>query len=980
MKSEQFILALDQGTTSSRALLVNKAGEIVSVSQKEYKQIYPKPGWVEHDPMEIWSSQTAVEAEALAKADLRHHDIAAIGITNQRETTVVWDKKTGKPVYNAIVWQDRRTADYCATLKKESGLERKIGDKTGLRLDPYFSGTKLRWILENVEGVRERAEAGELLFGTIDSWLVWKFTGGEVHITDATNASRTLLYNIHEGDWDEELLALFNIPRIMLPEVKGCSEVYGHTTKNVPIAGIAGDQHAALFGQACFEPGMAKNTYGTGSVFMGGAVVQWLRDELELVRSAEECSELASQVPDAGGMYLVPAFAGLGAPHWDPYARGTCVGMTRGTNRKHYCRAALEAIAYQSADLAACMEKDAGFPIKELRVDGGASRSEPLMQFQSDLMRLDVIRPEIVETTALGAAYLAGLAVGFWKDKQDIIDQWKEEARFQPERKEAEMQSLAEGWTRAGMGTSRARIMKREDSLNHIKNAKEPYDFCIVGGGATGLGAAVDAASRGHSVVLVEQADFAKGTSSRSTKLVHGGVRYLQQGNVSLVLEALRERGRLTKNAPHLVHDLSFVIPNYSWWEGPFYGIGMKVYDRLAGKLGLGASKWLSKEETLERIPTVETKGLGGSVIYHDGQFDDSRLAVNLAQTAAGLGAKLANYLKCTGLQKSDGIVSGIEAEDIETGEKLPIQARCVINATGIFVDELRTKDEDSAKPMITVSQGIHLVLPKKFLPGNSAIMIPKTADGRVLFAVPWHDCVVVGTTDTPLSEKSLEPRALASEVEFVMEHAAKYLTKDPKPEDVLSIFAGLRPLVGAGDGSDTAAISRDHTIVVSNSGLVTVTGGKWTTYRKMAEDVIDQAEMVSGVDQKPCETATLQIQGWTRKEIPEPNLKPYGADAPAIRALGQDEKIHPLLTLTVAEVRWHARQEMARTVEDVLARRSRCLLLNAKASIEAAPAIAKILAEELAKDEAWISEQITAYEALARGYVFGDPASLGIE
>lgn len=518
--------------------------------------------------------------------------------------------------------------------------------------------------------------------------------------------------------------------------------------------------------------------------------------------------------------------------------------------------------------------------------------------------------------------------------------------------------------------------MKRQQALNHIKNATKPYDFCIVGGGATGLGAAVDAASRGHSVVLIEQADFAKGTSSRSTKLVHGGVRYLQQGNVSLVLEALRERGRLTKNAPHLVHDMSFVIPNYSWWEGPFYGIGMKVYDQLAGKLGLGPSRWLSKEETLKRIPTVETEHLTGSVAYHDGQFDDSRLAVNLAQTAASLGAKIVNYAKCTGLLKTDGIITGIEAEDAETGEAFKINASCVINATGIFVDDLRSKDEKTAKPMVTVSQGIHIVLPKEFLPGNSAIMIPKTDDGRVLFAVPWHDCVVVGTTDTPLSEKSLEPRALDSEVEFIMEHAAKYLTKDPRPEDVLSIFAGLRPLVSSGDSSDTAAISRDHTIVVSTSGLITVTGGKWTTYRKMAEDVIDQAEMISGVDQKPCETANLQIRGWTRGDIPEQNLKPYGSDAAAIRALGDDSRIHPLLGLTIGEVRWHAREEMARCPEDVLARRSRCLLLNARASIEAAPEVARILAEELGHDTQWIAQQVAAYEKLARGYVFGDPAS----
>jgi len=519
--------------------------------------------------------------------------------------------------------------------------------------------------------------------------------------------------------------------------------------------------------------------------------------------------------------------------------------------------------------------------------------------------------------------------------------------------------------------------MKRETHLNQIRNAKKPFDFCIIGGGATGLGAAVDAASRGHSVVLLEQADFAKGTSSRSTKLVHGGVRYLQQGNVSLVLEALRERGRLTKNAPHLVHDLSFVIPNYSWWEGPFYGIGMKVYDQLAGKLGLGPSKWLSKEETISRIPTVETENLTGGVMYHDGQFDDSRLAVNLAQTAAGLGAKILNYAKCTGLLKTDGLVSGVTVEDIETGENFEIQALCVINATGIYVDELRAKDDGKSKPMVTVSQGIHIVLPKEFLPGDAAIMIPKTADGRVLFAVPWHDCVVVGTTDTPLHEKSMEPRALASEVEFVMEHAAKYLTKDPKPEDVLSIFAGLRPLVKSGDDTNTAAISRDHTILVSNSGLITVTGGKWTTYRKMAEDVIDQAEMVSGVDQKRCETETLQIRGWSRTAVAEPNLKPYGADAAAIRALGEAEKLHPKLGLTAAEVRWHVREEMARTLEDVLARRSRCLLLNARASIEAAPKVAEIMAQELGRDASWIATQLEAYEKLARGYVFGDPASV---
>ena len=498
MSTEKFILALDQGTTSSRALVVNHAGKVVSVAQMEFKQHYPKPGWVEHDPMEIWSTQSATEAQALSKADLRHRDLAAIGITNQRETTVVWDKRSGKPVYNAIVWQDRRTADYCAKLK-DQGLEAKFTEKTGLRLDPYFSGTKLRWILENVEGARADAEAGHLIFGTIDSWLVWKLTDGNVHVTDATNASRTLLFNIHEGQWDDEILGILGIPKQMLPEVKGSSEVYGNSTKNVPISGIAGDQQSALFGQACFEPGMAKNTYGTGcfmlmntgdkaipsknnllttiawkingkteyalegSIFMGGAVVQWLRDELKLVSSAEECSKLAAGVPDAGGMYMVPAFAGLGAPHWDPYARGTCMGMTRGTNRAHFCRAALEAIAFQSADLIGCMTRDSGIEIKELRVDGGASRSQPLMQFQSDLLGVHVVRPESVETTALGAAYLAGLAVGFWESKEDIVSRWKADAHFKPERPQDEMKKLAAGWDRA---VERAKAWEQPENDN----------------------------------------------------------------------------------------------------------------------------------------------------------------------------------------------------------------------------------------------------------------------------------------------------------------------------------------------------------------------------------------------------------------------------------------------------------------------------------------------------------------------------------
>ncbi len=526
------------------------------------------------------------------------------------------------------------------------------------------------------------------------------------------------------------------------------------------------------------------------------------------------------------------------------------------------------------------------------------------------------------------------------------------------------------------------KIMKRHIALDQIENAEAPYDIIVVGGGATGLGTAVDAASRGHRTLLIEQADFSKGTSSRSTKLVHGGVRYLQQGNISLVLEALRERGLLYRNAPHLVHNMAFVIPNYKWWEGPFYGIGMKVYDSLAGRLGLSPSRNLSKEETIERIPTVETDGLTGAVIYHDGQFDDSRLAINLAQTAVGVGATVINYMTCVGLMKEQGIVAGILARDGESGREYEIRGKAVVNATGVFVDEIRRHDAYDSEAMIAVSQGVHLVLPKHFLPGNAAIMVPKTADGRVLFGVPWHDCVVVGTTDTPLPEKSLEPRALQQERDFIMEHAALYLTQDPRPEDVLSVFAGLRPLVKFGDSSNTAALSRDHTILVSESGLITVTGGKWTTYRKMGEDVVDHAEMVAGVEERECVTRHLQIKGWTQAEIKAPNLVLYGSESSGIRELMKDQpersvKLHPDLPYQEAEVTWHVRQEMARTVEDVLSRRTRALLLNARASMETAPRVAELMGEELGWDKERQAREVAAYIQLAKGYDFLDEASM---
>lgn len=483
---KQYILALDQGTSSSRAIVFDEKGTTCAVAQREFRQIFPQSGWVEHDPHEIWASQASVIAEAISIMDINGLNLAGIGITNQRETTIVWDSETEEPIYNAIVWQDRRTSDYCDELKKQ-GLTDMIRQKTGLIIDAYFSATKIKWILDNVPGARKRAEKGKLMFGTVDTWLIWRLTRGEVHVTDVSNASRTMLFNINTLDWDQELLDLFGIPRSMMPEVKSSSEVYGHTkttifAHKVPISGIAGDQQAALFGQMCTEPGMVKNTYGTGcfllmnsgekpilsqnnlittvawkigdkvnyalegSIFVGGSVVQWLRDGLHVINSSSEVEALASQVPDTNGVYFVPALTGLGAPWWDQYARGTITGISRGTTTAHIARAALEGIAYQTMDITAAMSRDAGVPLRELKVDGGASRNNLLMQFQADILGTKVIRPQVVETTAMGAAYLAGLAVGYWSSIDEIRKQWQVDRIFEPSWDEKQIQTARSGW------------------------------------------------------------------------------------------------------------------------------------------------------------------------------------------------------------------------------------------------------------------------------------------------------------------------------------------------------------------------------------------------------------------------------------------------------------------------------------------------------------------------------------------------------
>ncbi|MHC4937474.1 MAG: glycerol-3-phosphate dehydrogenase/oxidase [Planctomycetota bacterium] len=503
--------------------------------------------------------------------------------------------------------------------------------------------------------------------------------------------------------------------------------------------------------------------------------------------------------------------------------------------------------------------------------------------------------------------------------------------------------------------------MNRDDMLARARDKQ--FDIVVIGGGATGLGIAVDAAARGYEIALFEGSDFAKGTSSRSTKLVHGGVRYLQQGNVSLVMEALRERGRLRRNAPHLVGDLAFIVPSYEWWESPFYGIGLRVYDLLAGKYGFGHSRNLDKEEVVAEIPSIKTEGLRGGTLYYDGQFDDARLALALARTAAGQGAVVANYSEVVGLRKSGGVIEGVVVLDHESGEEFDVRAKVVVNATGPFADGVRRLDHEENGQLVAASQGVHIVLDKSFLPGESAIMVPHTRDGRVMFAIPWYDVAVVGTTDTPIDEVSLEPQPMSGEIDFILETANDYLSHPATREDILSVFAGIRPLVRAGEAGSTAALSREHTIVIDpDSGLLTIVGGKWTTYRQMAEDVVDQAAALAGLESRECPTKDFPIHGFHANAERFGRMGVYGSDAPSIP---QGEPLHPRLTLTEEEVVWFCSKEMARTVDDVLARRSRSLLFDAVAARELAQPVARIVSRELGREI-----DASSFEELAAGYL----------
>ena len=526
--------------------------------------------------------------------------------------------------------------------------------------------------------------------------------------------------------------------------------------------------------------------------------------------------------------------------------------------------------------------------------------------------------------------------------------------------------------------------MKRSEMLERAVGRQDEWDLIVIGGGATGVGVAVDAASRGYQVALVEQHDFGKGTSSRSTKLVHGGVRYLEQGNISLVMEALKERGLLRQNAPHLVHDLAFIVPSYTWWESPFYGFGLKVYNMLSGRYRFGPTSRLSRNEILERLPNIKTDGLKGGVVYYDGQFDDSRLLINLVATAAERGATLLNYVEVTGLHRDeDGFVSGVKVVDRESHREFDIRGRAIINATGAFCDKVRKMADKEAVGLIAPSQGIHLVFDRSFLPSDSAIMVPHTPDGRVMFAIPWHKHTLVGTTDLPIKDIPIEPKATDEEIDFILETAGRYLEKPPTRSDILSVFAGIRPLVRAGDGKNTAALSRDHTIHIDSSGLLTIAGGKWTTYRNMAEDCVNHAATLAQLDDLPCVTRNLPIHGSTsnhsRNSIStEPgDLAIYGSDAPAIQKLAEADpnlarQLHSALPYIAAEVVWAVRFEMARTVEDVLARRTRALFLNARAAMEMAEPVAKLMAAELEYDEVWQRQQVEDFYQVAQGFVVG--------
>lgn len=888
--TESYIIAFDQGTTSTRAILFNSKGEAVATSQKELKQYYPQSGWVEHDPQDLYNDQFEAFEKVVAEANIPLELIKAVGITNQRETTLVWDKNTGEPVYNAIVWLDKRTESICEMLR-EQDLARYILKNTGLVIDSYFSATKIKWILDNVEGVRERAEAGELLFGTVDSWLIYKFTGK--HLTDHTNASRTMLFNIKNLDWDDELLEALEIPRSMLPEVQPSSSDFGrleYKGHSLPIYGVAGDQQAALFGQGGYKAGMAKSTYGTGcfmllnigkkpsfsknglittlcctlenepnkyalegSIFVGGASVQWLRDAVGLINDPMETEAICKSIPALEDLYFVPTFNGMGAPYWDSEAKGSIQGLSFNTGKKELIKATIEAMAYQVSDLLNSMIEDSGKQLKELKVDGGASVNNYLMQFQADILDTRVDRPVMLEVTALGAAFLAGIKAGIWT-KKDIASVRNVDTIFEPQMEVRLRNHKKEGWdlavarTRSGYAES---IEKEKSPLRfsildrkrYIKKAKsKKFDVVVIGGGVTGAGIALDAATRGMSVCLIEKNDFASGTSNKSTKLVHGGLRYLKQMEIGLVKESGTERAIVHKLAPHLVVPEKMLLPLI---EGGQYGkfltsIGLKVYDLLANVEGNDKRRMLTKEETIKREPMLDESSLLGGGYYAEYRTDDARLTIELIKKAADFGAVCINYCEMTDfVYDHKGKITSVKCKDYNTTSSFEIDGRTFVSATGPWVDKLRIKDESMNNKHLHLTKGVHLVFPKEKLPVHQSLYFD-VPDGRMIFAIPRGKVTYVGTTDTNYSGSLDRVVVTKDDIHYLLDAINNTFPDITLQEtDIESSWAGLRPLIHE-EEKDPSELSRKDETFISNSGLISIAGGKLTGYRKMAQRVND--------------------------------------------------------------------------------------------------------------------------------------------
>ena len=890
---KKYIIAFDQGTTSTRALAFNLEGSVLGTAQKELTQYYPESGWVEHDPVEIFSHQVQVFEQLLNDFAIHPDEIISIGITNQRETTVVWDKNTGIPVYNAIVWLDKRTASICEQLKMD-GYADYVHKNTGLFIDSYFSATKVKWILDHVDGARERADKGDLLFGTIDTWLIWNFTERAKHVTDHSNASRTLLYNILTLQWDQKLLEVFDIPTNMLPEVQHSSSDFGKMhwkNYNIPIYGVAGDQQASLFGQGGFETGIAKNTYGTGcfvllntgntpchskngllttlccslsgesvsyalegSIFVGGASVQWLRDQLQIISKASETEEICLHTKSVDGLYVVPAFAGLGAPYWDMNARGAIYGLSLNSGKNEIIKATIDALAYQTRDVLDAMIEDSGKLMKELKVDGGASVNNYLMQFQADILNVWVDRPKLVEITAFGAAFLAGIQAGVWK-KETIQKIRVTDQVFKPNITEHERHRSYSGWKQAVERTKsnaadsqnskeeetvRFSILDRKKQLQ--KARKTTYDLIIIGGGVTGAGIALDAASRGLRTCLIEKNDFASGTSNKSTKLIHGGLRYLKQFEIGLVKESGSERAIVHHLAPHLVIPEKMLLPLI---EGGTYGklmtaIGLKVYDFLANVEGDDKRKMLTAEETIAKEPLLDEEKLIGGGYYAEYRTDDARLTIELLKKAVSYGATVINYCEMTSFNYAkDGKIKNIACQDYNTGKSFTLQSKNYVSAAGPWVDLLREKDHSLTKKHLHLTKGVHIVFGKEKLPLSQAIYFD-VPDGRMIFAIPRGRATYVGTTDTNYTGNLNRVIATEEDAAYLLKAVNNmfpgiHLTQ----HDIESNWAGLRPLIHE-EGKNPSELSRKDEIFISKTGLISIAGGKLTGYRKMAQRVID--------------------------------------------------------------------------------------------------------------------------------------------